>query len=46
MSNNKKGQMTVSGRWAKHLRKIFKRAFWKGERQAGKKGAKKEATDS
>ena len=43
MSNLKKGQLTVTGRWAKHLRKIFKRAFWKGERQAGKAETRKEA---
>jgi hypothetical protein len=34
MANKKQGQITVSGEWARHLRPIFKRAFWKGERRA------------
>lgn len=46
MSNIKKGQLTATGRWAKHLRKVFRRAFWKGERQTGKKNAKKEVKES
>ncbi len=33
MSNVKKGLLTASGEWRKHLRDL-KRAFWKGERQA------------
>jgi hypothetical protein len=37
MSNKRKGQLTVSSEWAKHLRKIGKRFFWKGERSAEKK---------
>ncbi len=46
MSNKKKGQLTMTGRWAKHLRKAFKRAFWKGERQAGKALAKKDVSST
>lgn len=42
MGTVKKGLLTNSGEWAKHLRKIGKRFFWKGERQAGKKLIKKE----
>lgn len=34
MANKKKGNLTVSGEWAKHLRKLLKRQFWKGERKA------------
>lgn len=32
MSTKKKGLLTVSGEWAKHLRKWGKRTFWKTER--------------
>lgn len=37
MSHKRKGQLTVSGEWAKHLRKFWRRQFWKGERIAGKR---------
>lgn len=37
MAHKRKGQLTVSGEWAKHLRKFFRRKFWKGERKAGQK---------
>ena len=37
MSNKKKGQLTTDPEWRKHLRKIGKRFFWKGERLAEKK---------
>lgn len=37
MSHKRKGQLTVSGEWARHLRKFWRRQFWKGERSAGKK---------
>lgn len=36
MSHKRKGQLTVSKEWAKHLRKFWRRQFWKGERIAGK----------
>lgn len=36
MSSKKKSQLTTSPEWAKHLRKIGKRFFWKGERLAEK----------
>jgi hypothetical protein len=42
MSNKRKGQLTVSGEWARHLRPLLRRAFWKGERQAGGVYARKE----
>jgi len=35
MASVKKGILTPAGEWWKHLR-WTKRAFWKGERQAGK----------
>jgi hypothetical protein len=34
MSHKRKGQITTSGEWAKHLRPFLRRAFWKKERQA------------
>jgi hypothetical protein len=40
MSFKRKGQLTTSTEWAKHLRKFYKRLFWKGERRAGQKEAK------
>ena len=36
MAHKKKGNMTVSGEWAKHLRNKKKKLFCKGERNAGK----------
>lgn len=37
MATKKKGVLTTSGEWAKHLRKFKKRKFWKAERKEGKK---------
>lgn len=34
MSHKRKGQLTTSGEWARHLRPTLRRAFWKKERQA------------
>jgi hypothetical protein len=34
MAHKRKGQLTVSGEWARHLRPFWRRAFWKSERQA------------
>jgi hypothetical protein len=42
LANKKKGQLTTTGEWAKHLRKFLKRQFWKGERKAVKKMIHKE----
>jgi hypothetical protein len=36
MSHIHTGQLTASKEWAKHLRPWGKRAFWKGERRAGR----------
>ena len=36
MATKKKGQLTTVTEWAKHLRKNYKRIFWKAERQAEK----------
>ena len=36
MANKRKGQLTPSGEWAKHLRKFLKAKFWRAERKAGK----------
>jgi hypothetical protein len=42
MSNKRKGVLTTDSEWRKHLRKIGKRFFWKGERLAEKKMIDKE----
>lgn len=34
MAHKRKGQLTVLGEWADHLRPRLRRAFWKRERQA------------
>lgn len=36
VAHKQKGQLTISGEWAKHLRGFLKRQFWKGERSAAK----------
>ena len=36
MSHKRKGQLTISGEWARHLRPFFRRVFWNAERQAAK----------
>ena len=47
MSHKRKGQLTVSGEWARHLRPWHRREFWKAERQAEKRLVRTEehATD-
>ena len=42
VATKRKGFLTVSGEWAKHLRKWGKRVFWKGERKAAKQSAGKD----
>lgn len=42
MSTKKKGVLTTSKVWAKHLRPYWKRMFWKGERKAGVKEGRKQ----
>lgn len=34
MASKKKGHLTASSEWARHLRPVMKRWFWKGERSA------------
>ncbi|MAE93557.1 MAG: hypothetical protein CL910_02750 [Deltaproteobacteria bacterium] len=43
MSHKKRGQLTTSPEWARHLRPLFRRFFWKGERRAERKLARREA---
>ncbi len=43
MATKKKGVLTTSPEWAKHLRKFGKAHFWRRERQAGKKQTRKES---
>ena len=45
MSHKKKGQLTTWIEWHKHLRKIGKRFYWKGERLAEKKMIDREITE-
>jgi hypothetical protein len=45
MSHKRKGQLTTSPEWVKHLRKIGKRFFWKGERLAEKKMIEKNMSE-
>ena len=42
MAYKKKGQLTGVGEFAKHLRKIGKRLFWKAERLAEKRAIAKD----
>ena len=42
MATIKKGMLTTTGKWWKHLRSI-RRVFWKGERQAAKQFVRREA---
>lgn len=42
MSHVKKGQLTASGEWRKHLR-FWKRLFWKAERREARRQARQEA---
>lgn len=44
MAHKRKGQLTPSPQWWKHL-KDWKRVFWKSERQAHKKEIKKNERD-
>jgi hypothetical protein len=36
MAHKRIGQLSVSGEWARHLRPLLRRAFWKKERGAAK----------
>lgn len=42
MATKKKGLLTASGEWAKHLRPWGKRAFWKAERKTADEEIRKE----
>jgi len=42
MATTKKGTLTVTKEWARHLRPFNKRMFWKAERKAGKQLIKSE----
>lgn len=46
MSNKRHGQLTTSGQWARHLRPLWKRAFWRKERTAAQSDAELQAADS
>ena len=42
MSHKRKGQLTVSKEWAKHLRKFRRKQFWRKEKNEGKKLIRRE----
>ncbi|WP_298420509.1 hypothetical protein [uncultured Kordia sp.] len=42
MAHKKKGHLTTTVEWSKHLRKYMKNQFWRGERNAGKRLIRKE----
>ncbi len=46
MAHKRKGQLTTTSEWAKHLGNFLKRQFWKGERRAGKKAISQELDNS
>lgn len=46
MSHKRQGQFTVSGEWAKHLRPLHRREFWKQERQAAKEVVRAEVVET
>ena len=46
MSHKRRGQITVSGEWAKHLRPFLRRVFWKQERQAANELVRRESVGS
>jgi hypothetical protein len=45
MARKRSGQLTVLGNWARHLRPVLRRKFWKGERQAERVQLLEEAAD-
>ena len=46
MSHKKRGQLTTSPEWARHLRPLLRRYFWKGERRAERELVRPEAQAS
>lgn len=45
MASKKQGVLTTSGVWARHLRPLLRRVFWKRERQASRKLAREAAAE-
>ena len=43
MATKKRGLLTVSGEWARHLRPFWRRLFWRKERQAAQREAWRQA---
>jgi hypothetical protein len=37
MATKRKGQLTTSKEWSRHLRPFWRGVFWKGERRAEKR---------
>ena len=45
MSNIRKGQLTVAGEWAKHLKAFGKKLFWRRHRQLEKRTIRREVKE-
>ncbi len=46
MSHKKRGQLTTSPEWARHLRPLLRRFFWKGERRAEREALRQSEFDA
>jgi hypothetical protein len=46
MAHKRIGQISVTGEWARHLRPLLRRRFWKKERGAQKVAIRTEAAQS
>lgn len=45
-SNKRHGQLTTSGQWARHLRRLWKRAFWRKDWTAAQLDAEQQVAGS
>jgi hypothetical protein len=46
MATKKHGVLTTSGQWARHLRPLWRRLFWRAERRAARQEARREAAET
>lgn len=46
MATKKRGLLTVTGEWAKHLRPMMRRLFWRRERMAARRDARRQAKET
>lgn len=45
MATKKRGLLTLSGEWARHLRPFWRRLFWRGERRAVRRDIRSQLTE-